>query len=843
MSTVPVRAQGDATLQRGLHYYVLENRDTGQIVQRGTTGSAGVAFDQLIVAPNTRYRIRVLQAGTLLNGRVEVTSGENGGRMELPVIRLGTDLSPDTDADGLNNDGEFIMGTAPNNRDTDGDGILDGAEVQQGTDPLSGLAARTGLTATADTPGTAQDICAINDIAVLADGASGIAIFNVFNGMNPVLIGQVDTPGIARAVACAGNLAAVADEAPGLTVVDFTDPPAARIVQQVNLGAVAQAVATAGSIAYVGLANGQLVAVDLTGGTVLDRVTLGTSAVHDIALGGDTLYALDEGRLFALPLEEPSLRVAESVASPGDGAIPRNRLFVGGGLAYAIHRVGFNVFSLENPLAPALVRSITTSQFGWKQIVANGSGLALAATGPNSSDDGPHEVSLYNLNPGGTNDQFQTTFVTPGIATALSIYNGIGYVADGMAGLQVINYLAFDASNVPPAIALSASFPLSPAQAEEGKLVRVTASVSDDVQVRNVEFYVDGAKVVTDGNFPFEHRFLTPLRSSLKTSFLVRARASDTGGNATWSDDIEVTLLSDATPPRVTRILPADGAILGSADALAVYFSEPIDTTTLNADSFRLVEAGPDGAFGSNDDVTVSSGTISYRDNLNAAVLAFATPLPRGLYHASVRAPVADRAGSSLSAAVIWTFRVLGEVDNDDDGLNDELETLLGLNPNNSDSNGDGIRDGDEDFDNDRLSNAAETVAGTDPRNAHTINPVILDGDLDADDDALSLAQEIRLHTNPYVKDTDGDGWSDEAEVTGSGDPLDKNSRPQLFLVAPTSMAAVIPTNTGLGELAEGATIAQPSMAAVIPTRTGLGELAEGATVGQPPVQVQLNNP
>ena len=41
--------------------------------------------------------------------------------------------------------------------------------------------------------------------------------------------------------------------------------------------------------------------------------------------------------------------------------------------------------------------------------------------------------------------------------------------------------------------------------AEEGKLVRTTALVSDDVQVRNVEFYLDGALVATEGGFPFDY--------------------------------------------------------------------------------------------------------------------------------------------------------------------------------------------------------------------------------------------------------------------------------------------------------------------------------------------------
>ena len=52
--------------------------------------------------------------------------------------------------------------------------------------------------------------------------------------------------------------------------------------------------------------------------------------------------------------------------------------------------------------------------------------------------------------------------------------------------------------------------PADAGQAEEGQLVRVSALVSDDVQARNVEFSLDGVRVLTDGSFPFEHRFVTP---------------------------------------------------------------------------------------------------------------------------------------------------------------------------------------------------------------------------------------------------------------------------------------------------------------------------------------------
>lgn len=40
--------------------------------------------------------------------------------------------------------------------------------------------------------------------------------------------------------------------------------------------------------------------------------------------------------------------------------------------------------------------------------------------------------------------------------------------------------------------------------AEEGRFLPMVPTVTDDVQVRNVEFFVDGQRVETDRIFPFE---------------------------------------------------------------------------------------------------------------------------------------------------------------------------------------------------------------------------------------------------------------------------------------------------------------------------------------------------
>jgi len=94
--------------------------------------------------------------------------------------------------------------------------------------------------------------------------------------------------------------------------------------------------------------------------------------------------------------------------------------------------------------------------------------------------------------------------------------------------------------------------------------------------------------------------------------------------------------------------------------------------------------------------------------------------------------------------------------DTDGDGLNDELEILIGTDPTVADTDGDGLTD-------------AEEIAAGDPdvfEPGIDTDPV----DADTDDDGLSDGEELSpgldgFVTNPLVTDTDGDGLSDGLEV------------------------------------------------------------------------------
>lgn len=147
--------------------------------------------------------------------------------------------------------------------------------------------------------------------------------------------------------------------------------------------------------------------------------------------------------------------------------------------------------------------------------------------------------------------------------------------------------------------------------------------------------------------------------------------------------------------------------------------------------------------------------------------------------------------------AGINIFLGSGDADDDDgDDLTNGEERKLGSNPENADTDGDGLKDGEEvkryktnplqqDTDGDGLSDGDEVFTyKTDPAKSDTDGDGLSDGDevlknrtdplkLDTDGDGLTDGDEVlRYHSDPLKVDTDGDGLSDWDEAkTYNTDP------------------------------------------------------------------------
>jgi len=138
---------------------------------------------------------------------------------------------------------------------------------------------------------------------------------------------------------------------------------------------------------------------------------------------------------------------------------------------------------------------------------------------------------------------------------------------------------------------------------------------------------------------------------------------------------------------------------------------------------------------------------------------------------------------------------VLGiDIDYDDDGLADVYETRIGTDPENRDTDGDGLTDGEEvliygtdpldpDTDGDGTDDGEEVDAGTDPTD-ETDYPYSQDSDNDGLVDDVETGtgvynSPVDTGTDPQNPDTDGDTFTDGDEVLIYGtDPCDPASHP-----------------------------------------------------------------
>jgi len=123
-----------------------------------------------------------------------------------------------------------------------------------------------------------------------------------------------------------------------------------------------------------------------------------------------------------------------------------------------------------------------------------------------------------------------------------------------------------------------------------------------------------------------------------------------------------------------------------------------------------------------------------------------------------------------------------GQMDPDQDGLTNDQEAATGTDPNNPDTDADGIIDGDE---------VVNTL--TDP-----LNP-------DSDGDGLQDGDEVNnTLTDPNNADTDGGGTDDGTEVANGSDPLTDSADDSGATTPPATTPPTDPNDTSATLLADG---------------------------------------
>ena len=398
----------------------------------------------------------------------------------------------------------------------------------------------------------------------------------------PTVVSQLQLSGTSTDVAydATTGTVVVASNSGGLNLVDVSDPTAPRVT--VNIPVSAGHVLAVNGVAYASVGTA-LQAFDDTTGEPLGTLDLNGAAITGIARGdGTVLFVMDGvGKLTAVDVTNISMSILSSVALPHGGG----QLSVGSGVAYVSATNNFaGGFATVNVADPAhlmlIADTAATSTAGAPNpvVVANGSGTAVVAVSGFGTAPG---VDVFDVTDPAKTGQFVTSYALPGGPAGLAIASGIGYVADGSGGLQVVNYTAFDNKGVAPTVTATvptaALVPGAAASVYEGSIVPVTVSTHDDVQVRNVELLVNGTVVQNSVSFPWQLSFVAPAATAAAPTATVQVRVTDTGGNVALSTPTVLTLAHDARPPAVVYAAPAATARLQTVPAVTVTFNKPID--------------------------------------------------------------------------------------------------------------------------------------------------------------------------------------------------------------------------------------------------------------------------
>ncbi len=170
---------------------------------------------------------------------------------------------------------------------------------------------------------------------------------------------------------------------------------------------------------------------------------------------------------------------------------------------------------------------------------------------------------------------------------------------------------------------------------------------------------------------------LSPLPGTDSGYYVAQVIAQDQSGNqSTPNANSQLPFVVNDTAPTATISSPSSGQVLSSVGGGSITFtfvtSKNIDLTHLNASSFQVISAGPDGILGDADDVTIpvnpNSISVSYLDagtgGKGREAISFSTSgsLTNDLYSVTLLNSGADGirdiAGNFLASPVTENFAV-----------------------------------------------------------------------------------------------------------------------------------------------------------------------------------------
>jgi hypothetical protein len=356
------------------------------------------------------------------------------------------------------------------------------------------------------TPGNANTIKVVGNLAFLGD-SRGLDVINIANPLTPTLIASLTVHEVL-------DLAVANDQVYlvgffGLEIVDVRNPSNPRVTHKLHFSnQTASTVDVAAGVAVIGTQgnDGEVVIVDLHGA---EPQIVGTTSLppgfapNEVAIRNSLAYVATSGDMFVVDFSSPANpQIVGRTAAQGIQAVQTV-----GSYALGARYRGLSIFGLDSPQNPAFIGSIDFSSLG------SCSGTGVAAT--------PEDV----------------------------------YLASADSKLYVGRYLVLqDTAGNSPTVAIES--PRGGSSAFENESLIITATTSDDIGVRGVDFLVGGVVVGTDTVPPYRLVYDVP---SGRTNVTIGARATDYGGNVGTAAPVTINVVHDSTPPTVRIVSPLNG--------------------------------------------------------------------------------------------------------------------------------------------------------------------------------------------------------------------------------------------------------------------------------------------
>ncbi|MEM6979682.1 MAG: Ig-like domain-containing protein, partial [Planctomycetota bacterium] len=354
-----------------------------------------------------------------------------------------------------------------------------------------------------------------------------------------------------------------------------------------------------------------------------------------------------QGRLTILSVDNLNASVRGSVSVVGSGG----KLFIGDGLVIATDAAtgGYATVDVSDPDAPVVISAVDTGiALPNVDTVASGSGLNLTV---GQIVTGDFEIVLTDGSDPEITDAFVASFPLPDRPHDVEVAGGVAFVANGVAGLQIVNFQPFDIGDVSPTVAISTDADRDPntdgIQVLEGTSIPITAIASDDIHVRNVQLLVDGVVFENDVSFPYD--FTPPAIGD--GSIEIALIATDTGFNASVTDPLVIEIVPDTFAPQLLETNPSNGDIEAAGQQLiSLTFDESLDTTSFSADDISIVDG---------DGTAVAIEAIDFRVD-DSLIQVLTEDVGAGTYVVTVSLDeITDRAGNAGVGSESFQFEIL----------------------------------------------------------------------------------------------------------------------------------------------------------------------------------------